>query len=491
MAIGCTEQAGPSTQQPPSQPRSSPPTSNPSQAGDHQIFYQTLPELPTKDEFRRQTLDPSGAESMYAAVAQMRHVGTTSIRRNYHLEQEYNGLCEANNGLQEENNGLREANQRLHSKMELLQEQLVQANLNISQMAYQDAVAQAQPPTVTQPPTEHAPPPTGPPPPPTEPATPAHQQATVINTHLSSKLPNPDRLDDGKNPEWDHWYIQMLGKLSANADYNPTEASKLHYIQNRLTRYAVSYVIERLRPGSAKPINTCDEILKVLHRVFEDSNRKTRMGNEFCSLSMQNQTFEHFWAEFQRLSAPLDHSEPHLIDELRHKLFSRMKEVMIHGFTAPTSLHEYAAQCSRAYQQLTEADWSRQQEEHFKQARTNTAWQNGAGEASVAPAVVATGTEVAVRPTRAVNTVVSNPTQLRLTSEEMQQLQMERRCYNCKEVAYHRLCVNPTRPMSWFTTNAAQRGARTVTLARINEVDGGTDGAYPRVEKLDSETENL
>ncbi|MCJ1470710.1 hypothetical protein MMC07_009357 [Pseudocyphellaria aurata] len=181
------------------------------------------------------------------------------------------------------------------------------------------------------------------------------------------------------------------------------------------------------------------------------------MGNKFRSLSMRNQTFEHFWAEFQRLSAPLDHSKPTLIDKLCHKLSSRMKEVMIHGFTAPTSLHEYTTQCSQAYQQLTEADQACQQEEHFmkRTARTNTAWQSSAGEAFVAPAVVATGTKVAVRPARAVNTVASNLTRLWLTPEEMQQLQAEQRCYNCKEVAYHRPCVNPTRPMSWITTNAA------------------------------------
>ncbi|MCJ1471199.1 hypothetical protein MMC07_009847, partial [Pseudocyphellaria aurata] len=237
------EHAGPSTQHAPSQPQSSPTASNPSQAGDGQVLYQTLPELPTKDEFRRQTLERNGAEFMYAAVAKMRHMGTSSIRRNYHLQQENNGLRDENNGLQQENNGLQKANQRLHGRMELLQEQLIQANLNISQMTIQDAVAQA-PPTAQSPPT--APASTGPPPPPTDPVTPAHQQATVINTHLSSKLPNPNRLDDGKNPEWDHWYLQILGKLMANADHYPTETSKLHYVQSRLTGYAMSHVIERL-----------------------------------------------------------------------------------------------------------------------------------------------------------------------------------------------------------------------------------------------------
>ncbi|MCJ1471248.1 hypothetical protein MMC07_009896, partial [Pseudocyphellaria aurata] len=356
-------------------------------------------------------------------------------------------------------------NSCLEGRAELLEQQLHTANLNISQMAYQDAVAPVQPPTAPAPPTAQQP--TGPPPPSTEPATPVHQsQAPVINTYLSNKLPNPDRLDDGKNPE----------KLVANADHYPTETSKLHYVQIRLTGYAMSHVIERLRPGSTRPINTCNEILEVLRRVFKNPNRKTRMGNEFRSLSMRNQTFEHFWAEFQRLSAPLNHSEPTLIEELCHKLSSRMKEVMIHGFTALTSLHEYAVQCSRAYQQLTEADRARQQEEHFMKriARTNTVWQSGASKASVAPVVVTTGTEVAVRPTRAVNTVASNPTRLQLTPEEMQQLQAEQRCYNCKEVTYYWPCVNPTRPMSWITTNAAQQGAQTVAPARIKKVAGST-----------------
>ncbi|MCJ1470207.1 hypothetical protein MMC07_008852, partial [Pseudocyphellaria aurata] len=300
-------------------------------------------------------------------------------------------------------------------------------------MTIQDAVAQA-------PPTQPVSPAIGPSPPPAEPATPAHQQATVISTHLSSKLSNPDRLDDGKNPECNHWYIQMLRKLSANADHYPTEASKLHYVQSRLTGYAMSHVIEKLWPDSAKPINTCNEILEVLSRVFKDSNCKTRMGNKFRSLSMRNQTFEHFWAEFQRLSAPLDHSKPTLIKELCHKLSSQMKEVMIYGFTALTSLHEYAAQCSQAYQRLTEANRAKQQEEHFaRKTRPNTAWQSGAGEASSAPApaVVATATEVAVRPVHTVSAVAGNTvagnTRIQLTPDEIRQLRAEHRCFNCKE----------------------------------------------------------
>ncbi|MCJ1467567.1 hypothetical protein MMC07_006192 [Pseudocyphellaria aurata] len=137
------------------------------------------------------------------------------------------------------------------------------------------------------------------------------------------------------------------------------------YVQSRLAGYAMSHVIERLRPGSAMPITTSDEILDVLRRVFEDPNRKTNMSNEFRSLQMRDRTFEQFWAEFQRLSAPLDPIESTLIEILRHKLSPRMKEVMIHGFGMPNSLHEYATQCNLAYQRMKEAERSRQIEDRY------------------------------------------------------------------------------------------------------------------------------
>ncbi|MCJ1470709.1 hypothetical protein MMC07_009356 [Pseudocyphellaria aurata] len=222
MAIG-TEQAGPSTQQ---QPPSNPPSSPPELVAESQVSYSTLLGLLSQAEFKRQTLTSGGLKLIFEDFNRMRLVLDD-------LHRDCRDLQHENDHLRARNEGFIVANSRIKRRAGLLEEQLHTANLNINRMVYQDAVAQVQPSTA-QPstvPTPPAQPPTGPPPPPTEPATPAHQpQATVINTHLSSKLPNPDRLDDGKNSEWEFWSIQMLGKLAANADHYPTEVSKLHYV---------------------------------------------------------------------------------------------------------------------------------------------------------------------------------------------------------------------------------------------------------------------
>ncbi|MCJ1468028.1 hypothetical protein MMC07_006654 [Pseudocyphellaria aurata] len=184
-----------------------------------------------------------------------------------------------------------------------------------------------------------------------------------------------NKLDDENDPKWEQREVQMLGRNISNRGFQTTlRAKPANYHERRDIRSPPS----RIR------------------RPEREDEHQQRIPF--------------------RLSAQPDHTK-FTLEELKHKLSPRLHEVMIHGFDDPTGIHTFAAQCSKAYQWMNAAEKSRQISERYakKPARTNASWRGGgedSGTSTVAPGVAVTGTEVAVRPFRAVYTVASNNTRL-------------------------------------------------------------------------------
>jgi hypothetical protein len=60
------------------------------------------------------------------------------------------------------------------------------------------------------------------------------QRGSLAPTGLkrSVKIDDLKHLTDGKEPKYEHWLSRMRNKLRENADYFPTESSKITYIKN-------------------------------------------------------------------------------------------------------------------------------------------------------------------------------------------------------------------------------------------------------------------
>ena len=63
---------------------------------------------------------------------------------------------------------------------------------------------------------------------------------------LSTKLLDPDRLDDSKSPKFKDQLSRIKKKLNYNTDYYLTKAFKLVYVEGRTTKKAVIYIQRRL-----------------------------------------------------------------------------------------------------------------------------------------------------------------------------------------------------------------------------------------------------
>ena len=72
------------------------------------------------------------------------------------------------------------------------------------------------------------------------------------------------------------------------------------------------------------------------------STHTTRQA--YRKLYQNKDTFATFWAEFQRLTIELDIDEETLINDLRHKVNSKLQNALVIEIN-PSSLHALARKC--------------------------------------------------------------------------------------------------------------------------------------------------
>lgn len=155
-------------------------------------------------------------------------------------------------------------------------------------------------------------------------------------------LSDPDEFTGKNEPRIDDWALKIQSKLKRNAHLFPTEDLKIGYVQNLLGGQALRRLEPRFREGSKNPYSTASDIVADLRRMYGDPNRELAASNAFRDLRMKS-NFTDFWAEFQRLSGELDHSERHLLKEFIHKLTPELQRQLAVDFRRATDLYETAS----------------------------------------------------------------------------------------------------------------------------------------------------
>lgn len=172
------------------------------------------------------------------------------------------------------------------------------------------------------------------------------------NFRKTTKLPDPAVFTNGQDPTIDDWLSKIRNKLLANSDHYPTEIIRIAYVETRVGGDAAKHLAPRLRLDARKPFTTAEEIFQYLERVYGDPNRKHTALTEFRKLRQGMKEFNGFWADFQRLSAELDHNEETLIEELRDKLSIEIQRQLATGEDDPADLYDFARRCQRIDQRL-------------------------------------------------------------------------------------------------------------------------------------------
>lgn len=142
----------------------------------------------------------------------------------------------------------------------------------------------------------------------------------------SIKLPDPPVLSDG---------LDLLSKLRSNFNHHPPEVLRMDYIKIRCDGAAMGHITPRRRKDAAKLFATGEEMFNLLERAYGNPSCQHTAMNKFRALQMQDEEFNIFWAEFQRLAANLDHGDSTLISELTRKLIPSLQRQLTTGEKQP------------------------------------------------------------------------------------------------------------------------------------------------------------
>lgn len=90
----------------------------------------------------------------------------------------------------------------------------------------------------------------------------------------STKLSDSPILMDGHVAGFDInvWESKMVKNLTTNANYYPTEALHMVYVDNYINEKAYKNLAARSRIGTQKPFATIKEMFKVLQKAYGNVN---------------------------------------------------------------------------------------------------------------------------------------------------------------------------------------------------------------------------
>jgi hypothetical protein len=66
----------------------------------------------------------------------------------------------------------------------------------------------------------------------------------------STKLPNPDLLDDGKSPSFKSWLAKIRSKFDVNHDHYDIESARMAYVFSRTTGTAKEHLQPRYKSNN-------------------------------------------------------------------------------------------------------------------------------------------------------------------------------------------------------------------------------------------------
>jgi hypothetical protein len=117
----------------------------------------------------------------------------------------------------------------------------------------------------------------------------------------------------------------MNGKLTTNADHYADEKACMHYVFNRTEGDAQGHLKPQFGPGSVKPFQTADSMIKHLASIYEDPFQVRNARRDYRKLMMRStETFTDFYTRFLHLAGegqiPDEDLRPDLYDKLTLEL---------------------------------------------------------------------------------------------------------------------------------------------------------------------------
>lgn len=142
------------------------------------------------------------------------------------------------------------------------------------------------------------------------------------NGRRSAKLPDPDKLDDGRNPTFKTWNQAIEDKLAVNADHFASEMAKRAYVCSRTTGAARLHLQPRLVNNASSPLITAQDVIDFLESIYRDPNELEYSKAEYRTLKWDYPTtkFHDFLTKFRHLAGEAEIPASEWKYDLRDKI---------------------------------------------------------------------------------------------------------------------------------------------------------------------------
>src|SRR6187402_944441 len=171
-------------------------------------------------------------------------------------------------------------------------------------------------------------------------STPASQGSQKNNK--STRLPDPPILTDGVDPSYEHWIVNIQGKLIINADHYESEDARMYYVFGRTGGDAQKHLYSRFSYDAVERFETVKEMFECLKMIFTNPNKVRDARYEYNQLTMSvAQTFPAFQTQFLHLAGeaqiPKESYRYDLYDKLTTS-FQRQLAPTLHTLTTYEAL---------------------------------------------------------------------------------------------------------------------------------------------------------
>ena len=255
-------------------------------------------------------------------------------------------------------------------------------------------------------------------------------------TLKSTKIPDPPVLTDGKDPTFDSWKIQVVGKLQVNVDHFADEQARITYVFGRTSSDAQKHLQPRIGPNSVDPFLTADDIIQHLADIYEDPFRVQNARRDYRRLNIRAaETFPNFYTRFLHLASEGRIPKADLRPDLYDKLTLELQRAIAPIEESLTTLHDLQRALRRLDQNLrqirdrSERVKARTARDTTEKVTTATATTRNAPVTPANPSVLPAANTVASRaPTPAPRPPFTRPT---YNDPRKQALSNRGACFNC------------------------------------------------------------
>ena len=187
----------------------------------------------------------------------------------------------------------------------------------------------------------------------------------------SIRHPDPPILTDGKDPEFEGWTQDIQDKLDMNGDHFATELEKAKYVIGRTGAKAKAAITSH-RVGNPEYFQTPVMVIGLLTSLFGDPDKENRYRRDWNRLYQRaDMSFANFFMEVRKLASYLNYSDKSVMDCLKDKSNSRLREALATYPTEFRTVEELRVYMQRVDNSVAALHADRDRQTQAREARTN------------------------------------------------------------------------------------------------------------------------